>query len=247
MWWWVWWWVVTYYTSPPFPTTLLARVSSLYRPLLLGYNYHWHPSSDSRVKSCVIDKSSIFVDAVWQWLGTRIIIWRWWKETEIPQINGRRQGIFTFLTYGLTICNSIRRGSFVELTFHSSDSYSFSSLSFILEKQTVHRRQENSREMWYVHVTCLNQTWTKAGFGFTKPAFLGSRLWLRFPRYLRAASWSSKASALASWFTKALIFHQSFCRQNAFGSQKIAWFRLLTLKESRLRILDTPASAHVRP
>ncbi len=32
---------------------------------------------------------------------------------------------------------------------------------------------------------CQHQTWAEAGFGFTKPAFLGSRLRLRLPRFLR--------------------------------------------------------------
>ena len=72
-------------------------------------------------------------------------------------------------------------------------------------------------------LTCANQTWAEAGFGFTKPAFLGSRL--RLPRFLRGLLRLrdfQRLAASASWFTKA-----STLQTNLFSTIQIAWLRLL--------------------
>ena len=81
----------------------------------------------------------------------------------------------------------------------------------------------------------MDQTWAEAGFGFTKPAFLGSRLRLRLSRFLRASPRLHDFQRLRLWL-RGLPWKESRL-----------WLQLQLLKLRRLRLwfLDILASAHV--
>ena len=71
----------------------------------------------------------------------------------------------------------------------------------------------------------MHQTWAEAGFGFTKPAFLGSRLLLRLPRFFGAWLRLQLRDFQRLWL-RGLPKLDSDSDSRHISTEQIAWLRL---------------------
>ncbi len=112
-------------------------------------------------------------------------------------------------------------GKFHQLRFrfNSTDSRGLQKHMFSWPK-LCYRKELVLKMSYYI------QTWAEAGFGFMKPAFLGSKLRLRLPRFLGAWLRLHDFQRLRLHDLRSFDF-----ATNLFSTIQIAWFQLRLLNQ----------------